>query len=362
MNLNRHVISRFWTIAFASAIVLWSGTATRADVTIKQSGTMKGLAGILDAEIKSENCVQGDKNCTDAETRLTNKLMKFATGGKATKTSSIARLDKDLMWEVSHQDKSYTEMTFAQMRAMMDSLKTAMAGQPMGAKPAKTEIDTSEVTYAPPKFDVKKTGVKETIAGYPCEQTILTMTVEGTNKKTGEKFQMLTTMDMMLAQDVPGREEYEQFGRKMAEKMGFSMDAASAQSMMSALGAYGIDAKKLAEESAKLKGFPMRQIVRFAGQGSQFASSESAQKGENGGKESAEEEKSGGSDVAAKALGSLFGKKKSDKNKGEGESKEKPDNAIFKMTTEVTEISTGAVPATRFEVPSGYKLKPVGKK
>ena len=43
--------------------------------------------------------------------------------GKPTKASSIARLDKDLMWQVDHKDKSYTEMTFAQMRAMMDSLK-----------------------------------------------------------------------------------------------------------------------------------------------------------------------------------------------------------------------------------------------
>jgi hypothetical protein len=363
MNQSRHVTLRFGMIGLAAAVVLWSGAVTYADVSIKQTTTTKGLAGILDAEVKSENCIQGDRNCTEAQTRFTSKLMKFATGGKATKTSSIARLDKDLVWEVNHQDKSYTEMTFAQMRAMMDSLKTMMAGGPMGGTPAKTEIDTSEVTYAPPKFDVKKTGLKETIAGYPCEQTILTMTVEGTNKKTGEKFQMLTTMDMMMAQDVPGRDEYEQFGRKMAEKMGLGMDAASAQSMMSALGAYGIDAKKLAEESAKLKGFPMRQVVTFAGQGKQFASSETTQKGENGEKESAEEEKSGGNDVAAKALGSLFGKKKSDKKKaGEGKSAEKPDDAIFKMTTEVTEISTGAVPATRFEVPAGYKLKPAGKK
>ena len=363
MNQTQHVTLRVGMIGLTAVIILWSCAAPRADVIIKQTTAMKGMAGILDADMKSENCIKGDKNCTEVETRFTNKLMKFATGGKPAKTSSIARLDKDVMWQVSHQDKSYTEMTFAQMRAMMDSLKTMMAGGPTGEKPAKTEIDTSEVTYAPPQFDVRPTGVKETIAGYPCEQTILTMTVEGTNKKTGEKFQMLTTMDMMLTQDVPGREEYEQFGRKMAEKMGFNMDAAGAQSMMSALGAYGIDAKRLAEESARLKGFPMRQIVRFAGQGKQFASSETAQKDENGEKESAKEEKSEDNDVASKALGSLFGKKKSDKKKAEeGKSAEKPDNAIFKLTTEVTEISTSAVADTRFEVPAGYKLKPAGKK
>ena len=361
MMPSEQITVRRGLIGLTAVMVLWSWAAARADVLIKQTSTMKGLAGILDAEIKSENCIQGDKSCNDAETRFTNKVMKFATGGKATKTTSIARLDKDLMWQVNHKDKSYTEMTFAQMRAMMDSLKTMMAGGP-GGEPAKTEIDTSEVSYAPPQFDVKKTGVKETIAGYPCEQSILTMTVEGTNKKTGEKFTMVTTMDMMLAQDVPGREEYEQFGRKMAEKMGFNMDAAAAQSMMSALGAYGIDAKRLAEESAKMKGFPIRQIVRFEGQGRQFASREAAANDEGGEQEAATEEKSEDKDLASKALGGLFGKKKGDKKKAdEGKSAEKPDNAIFKMTTEVTQISTSAVEATRFEIPSGYKLKPAGK-
>ena len=358
MNRSWNRTSRLWTLGLTAGIIVWSCVAVRADVTIKRTSTMKGMAGILDADVKSVDCIKSDKSCNDAESHFTSGIMKFATGGKATKTTSIARLDKDVMWQVNHQDKSYTEMTFAQMRAMMDSLKTAMAG-----KKGKSGIDTSEVTFAPPKFDVKKTGVKETISGYPCEQSILTMTVEGTNKKTGDKFEMVTTMDMMLTQGAPGGQEYEQFGRKMAEKMGFSMDASSAQSMMSALGAYGIDAKKLAEEAAKMKGFPMRQIVRFAGQGGQFASADSARNSQSNAKESTSEEKSGGNDMATKALSSLFGKKKGDKGKsGETASKEPPDNAIFKMTTEVTEISTSPVPDAQFEIPAGYKLKPAGKK
>jgi hypothetical protein len=358
MIRNWHKTSRLWTLGLTAGIVAWSCVVVQADVTIKRTSTMKGMGGILDAEVKSSDCIKGDKSCNDAESHFTSGIMKFATGGKGTKTTSIARLDKDVMWQVNHKDKSYTEMTFAQMRAMMDSLKTAMAG-----KKGKTEFDTSEVTFAPPKFDVKKTGVKETISGYPCEQSILTMTVEGTNKKTGEKFQMVTTMDMMLTQDAPGGQEYEQFGRKMAEKMGFSMDASSAQSMMSALGAYGIDAKKLAEEAAKMKGFPMRQIVRFAGQGGQFAAADSARNDQSKARESSDEEQSGKNDVATKALSSLFGKKKGDKGKsGDSASKEPPDNALFKMTTEVTEISTNPVPDALFEIPAGYKLKPEGEK
>ncbi len=346
------------TLGLSVAVTLCVVLAAHADVTIKQTSTTKGLGGILDAEIKSENCIKGDRSCNDMESRMTGKLMKFLGGGKPVKTSAIMRLDKDLMWQVSHQDKKYTEMTFEQMRAMMDSLKLVMAGQPKGAQP-KPEIDTSEVTFAPPTFEVQKTGVKETIAGYPCEQSILTMTVEGTNKKTKEKFKMITTMDMMLTQDVPGKAEYEAFGKQMAEKMGSSMDAAGAQSMMQALGAYGIDAKKLAEESAKMQGFPMRQVVRFAGEGKQFAASESKEEESS---ESADKEESSSKDPAAKVLGGLFGKKKNNNKEKASEPKEKPDNAIFKMTTEVTEISTAAIPGTRFEVPAGYKKEATGKK
>ncbi len=348
-----------------ATLVIWGTLSAWADVTVKRTANTKGMAGILDAEIKSEECIQGEKSCTDTETRSTNKVMKFLAGSKPAKSSSIARLDKDVMWQVDHKGKTYTEMTFAEMRAMMDSLKGMMAGNE-----AKTEIDTSEVTFAPPTFEVKQTGVKETIAGYPCAQSILTMTVEGTNKKDGKKFQMVTTMDMMLTKDVPGAGEFEAFGKKMAEKMGLGMDQSGAQAMMSAMGAYGVDAKKLAEEAAKIEGFPMRQVVRFLGQGQQFASAEPA-KEEAGDKdkdkesESAEEDNSSKSDLASKALGGLFGKKKDKKDKkaeDSGKPAEAPDNAIFKMTSEVTEISTSSVAASRFEIPEGYKLKPAGKK
>lgn len=363
MKQNRFIGSTLVTLGAVVALVICSALNARADVTIKRTASTKGMAGILDAEIKSEDCIQGDKSANDSETRSTNKVMKFVTGGKPVKTSTIARLDKDVMWQVDHKEKSYTEMTFAEMRAMMDSLKGMMTG----GQPAKTEIDTSEVSFSPPTFDVKQTGVKETIAGYPCEQSVLTMTVEGTNKKNGEKFQMVTTMDMMLTQSAPGGDEVEQFGKKMAEKMGIGLDQSGAQAMMSAMGAYGVDAKRLAEEAAKMKGFPMRQVVRFMGQGQQFASADAAKeeskdKNKDAENASAEEDKSDGNDLAAKALGGLFGKKKDKKKDEGGKTAEKPDNAIFKLTTEVTEISTSSIPATRFEIPEGYKLKPAKKK
>src|SRR3972149_48173 len=97
MNQTRRAISRLVTGVAVAVVLLWAGVVAQADVTIKRTASTKGMAGILDAEIKSEDCIQNDKSCNDAETRSTNKLMKFVTGGKPAKTSSISRPRKNLV-------------------------------------------------------------------------------------------------------------------------------------------------------------------------------------------------------------------------------------------------------------------------
>ncbi len=297
---------------------------------------------------------------------MNNKLVKMFGGGKPVHTTTIARLDKDVMWTIDHKEKEYTEMSFAQMRALMDSLGTMVAGgaDPMTQAQSEPTIDTAEWEFSEPKFDIKRTGKSETIAGQSCEQAIMTMTTEGTNRKTGEKMTLDLAMDMMLANSVPGQEEMEAFGMKMAKAMGYEMESASAQSMMKMLEMYGIDAEKLAEESEKLEGFAMKTVMTFSMGGdameqAQAESETSEGEDEKGTAEKNEETPTDASGLAAKALGGLFGKKdkKEDKDKARDDGASAPPGALMWMTTTVTGIETGAVAASNFEVPAGYKLK-----
>ena len=355
--------------AAMGALVVWSASSVWADVTVKRQSSTDGMGGLLKATTTSTESYSGDKMANDSETKMENKVIKMFGGGKPVRSTSITRLDKEVIWNLDHKDKKYSEMTFAEMRALMDSLGSMMsnASDPMAQQ--KPEIDTSEITFAPPKFDVKKTGKKETIAGYECDQAIMTMTTVGTNRKTGETMTLEVTMDMMLAKNVAGTEEVNAFGQKMAQAMRISMDQSAGKSMAGMLAMYGIDAERLAEEAKKLEGFAMKTVMSFGMGGEAMAKAqaqtekEKAEQGQPEGEETAKEDEETPTDAsgaAAKALGGLFGKK--DKKKAEDKSKTEeapvaPPGAMFWMTTTVTGIETGAVGADKFEVPAGYKLE-----
>lgn len=357
--------------AAALGIVAASWTVVYADVTVNRVTSMDGMGGLLKSSTKSTESYSGDKMVNDSETKMENKMLKMFGGGKPIKSTSITRLDKELIWNIDHKDKSYTEMTFAEMRAWMDSLGSMMSGG--GADPLaqqKPAIDTSEITFSEPTFDVKRTGKAETISGYPCEQAIMTMTTVGTNRKNGETMTLEVSMDMMLAENVPGADEIVDFGVRTARAMGFEMDKAGAQSMTKMLEMYGIDAERLAEESAKLEGFAMKTVMSFSmgGDAMDQAAAESEQaKAEQEAQESEDQAKkddetpTDASSAAAKALSGLFGKKdkKQDEEKKaeEEESAAVPAGTMFWMSSVVNSIEPSALPAPSFEIPEGYELK-----
>ena len=226
-----------------------------------------------------------------------------------------------------------------------------MAGQGMGksgeGNPGmSSEFDTSRVTMSPPKIDYQKTGKKEVIDGHPCEQGILTMEIEGVDNETGEKFKLITVIDAMLAQDIEGVEEYNQFNQKLVEKLGFEWDASGSQSMLSAMGSYGIDPKVLGDEAAKMEGFPIVQTMTVRGEGGQFDAMKSGS-GE-------------GMPDISKAMKGLFGGKgDDDDSEDEGDGEGGSDKAIMTVTTRVTEISTGGIKGNPFVAPEKYKdLRP----
>jgi hypothetical protein len=325
-------------IALAACVVFAS--AAQADVTIKQTAKTSGLGGFLDSETKTVICIQNDKKCDETETRMTNKMMKMMGGGKAIKSASVINLEKGVVLNIDHQSKTCTEMPLEKIGEMAAQ---GMGQSGEGSPGMASDFDTSRVTMSPPKIDYQMTGKKEVIDGHPCEQGILTMEIEGVDNETGEKFKLITVIDAMLAQDIEGVEEYNQFNQKLVEKLGFEWDASGSQSMLSAMGSYGIDAKALGEEAAKMEGFPLVQTMTIRGEGGQF----DAMKGGNGME---------GADAAAKALQGLFGGG-SDDDEGDGEGG--GDNAIMTVTTRVTEISTGGIKGNPFAAPEKYKyLRP----
>jgi hypothetical protein len=338
-----------------AACLLFAGQA-RADVTIKQTAETTGLGGFLNSETKTVCYIQKDKKCDESETKMTNKLMKFMGAGKPVKTASVIDLEKGMILNIDHQAKTCTEMPLEKITELTrQGMGQSAEGQP-DTESSGSAFDTSRVTLSPPKIDYQVTGKEEVIAGHACKQGILTMEIEGVDNETGEKFKLITVVDAMLAKDVAGLEEYNQFNQNLVARLGFEWDASNTQPLLSSMGAYGIDPEKLGEEAAKMEGFPFVQIFTLRGEGSQFAPPKPEEETEA----ETEEGETGGNDVATKALQGLFGGK--DKDKDKDKDKGEKQDWILRVVSRVTEISGKGIKQGQFDAPKGYEyLRPYAK-
>ena len=160
--------------------------------------------------------------------------------------SSIFRLDKQLIITVNNKDKTYSEMTFAELEGMMkktvgqldekmaemrDKLKDMpeeqrkMVEQMIGDKmPGKNK----EV-----KVEVTATGEKKTISGYACEEYVI--------KQNGKDLMTLWTSKDVKAFDEM-RKDFEEFKSRMAVLTPMA-------------------GKGLAEGMKNLKGFPIQTLL-----------------------------------------------------------------------------------------------------
>jgi hypothetical protein len=303
--------------------------------------------------------VAGDKAMTTSNMKMTSKVMKFFGAGKPQETASITRLDKELIWDLNLKEQEYTEKTFAQIRAEMEkALKDAEKEKAKYAKehPKDTVSFRTEVK-------VNKTGKSQKIAGYNTEETVITMLMYGKNAESGEQGVMNVIMDLWLAKDVPGAEDFQNFYTAMAAKLGFT--GTGQQSMEGMLAGFGIDARDLYKHTKDLKGMALMSTVSLGmvADTTAQASKKGEMKEDKKEQESEQADEEGKSGMAKK-LGGLFGKKDKEPKKDEAakskDSKsEEPSGPAYLMqfTTTVTEISSGSIAASEFEVPAGFKKK-----
>ncbi|TFH64066.1 MAG: hypothetical protein E4G91_06980, partial [Candidatus Zixiibacteriota bacterium] len=333
-----------------AALLLFAMAVVHADITIKSTVTSKGLVGLTNMEGTQTQIIAGDKAKTASTFKMTNKVMKFLGAGKPQESAEITRLDKELFWDVNLKDKEYKERTFADVRAEME--KGLQQADKEKAKYAKEHPEDTVKFRTDVKVD--KTGKSQKIAGYNTEETIITMIMYAKNAESGEQGAMKMTMDLWLAKDVPGAEDFQKFYAEMATKLGFT--GHSQQSMEGMLTAFGIDPRELYKHTKDLQGMSLMSTVSL---GSMVDTS--AQAGnQSEAKEQKKEEESdeadeGGKSSAAKKLGGLFGKKKESKDDKESKDAKSQQQSgpvyLMQFTTTVTEISATGVAASEFEVP-----------
>lgn len=359
-NLYRYV--RYAACLIALLCLAAAGPAAHADVTIKQTVSSKGLGGFLNSDMTVETMISGDKQCENSEVMMNNKLMAmFGAGDEPIQTSTITRLDKDLVWDVMHAQQTYSEDKLSLKKARMEQYKDMFGDEEMESEETGMGTGSDNIEWGDPTFTVENTGKTETIAGFKCAQSIVTMEVEGIQKDTGETVKLHLIMDLFTAKDVPGLDEMMAFSKKEAAALGEEgpEDISPAYGMMEMLNEFGVESEDLVQEAEKIEGYPFRMSVEMRGEGGQFDDNPSGMSEEDQAKmEEALE--------AMKSLGDMFGAEDTDEEEDAEESEEAPeadteamaaesDGILFKVTTEVTAFSTDAIKAASFEPPSAYK-------
>jgi hypothetical protein len=163
--------------------------------------------------------------------------------------SAIYDLDASTITTVDHQKRTYTVMTFEEMRQQIEQMQQKMnRGQ------------TSDV-----QFDVKveKTGKTRNLNGQPATELLLTLTA----KSAGSNGQMVVHSDNWLVPlDAPAHELMD-YGKRLQEKFGYAFTGAPA------LGAAAAGINAAMKESMAQDGYPVLTDMDVSGVTSPMAAS-----------------------------------------------------------------------------------------
>jgi hypothetical protein len=280
----------------------------------------------------------------------------------------IIDLDKETITHIDVQKKTYSVMTFDQMKQAIENARQKMKEeaakqqpqQPQPADPAAQDVKMS--------FDVKvrKTGAEKEIEGLNSSEAILTMTMTATNTQTQQSGNLALTNDLWMVPEVPGydqvRDFYKRFAAKMADAtvgLGYDFSKMLAQNP-GANQAIG----DMAKEMQKLDGVPIMQIMRMGttADGQPLpAASEAPLPPEPSGPSKGDVAKAGMSSVISSHVPGFggFGKKKQSApppDQDANQAAAQPQSAIL-METKITtsNFSSAPVDPSHFDIPKGYQ-------
>jgi hypothetical protein len=256
----------------------------------------------------------------------------------------IIDLDGRRITQIDTKRKTYSTMTFDEMRAHMEEARKKAAEQ----QAKRNKEQPSQVKIVPKVTITPGTGSKK-LLDYTAKETKMRVDMEMTSddpKAKGQSANMWVDSDSYIA-PVKGYDEVKHFYQKMAKEMDWvpgAMVGGNAQ-----IAPAMVEYRKSA---TALNGMPLLSLVSvgMAGQpGAQPQTSRDDQKQSSG-------------NPLSNGIGGLFGKKKKKDDAAQQDDKSgssapsSPAGSLMDTTTEVTSVSTTAVDASLFETPAGYKL------
>ncbi|MFH1944738.1 MAG: hypothetical protein ABIK95_03835 [Acidobacteriota bacterium] len=319
----------FMTIIFifAASVFCLADVAQESTVKMIFKGPLGTAMKLLGASRPIQSAVYYKGNLMRTDT-MDNK-------GNVT-DSQIIDLDREVMINIQYKKKSYTEMTFAEWRAMMESRAQQLEGSEQ-----RDDVPKGDWSF---KVDVDRPGESKNIAGYDTEKVILTLTAEGTvtdqeDPSKSYKGKMTVTADMWMAKKAPaGVEEMKRFQLNFAKKLDFDYQGSGMAVIVEQIAKNNkqlVEAlEQLKKEQDNLSGFALQTNTVFASEGSPAPP------------------EAGGQSAKNKLGGLVSGLKKKVIKSGSDQS---GPSVLMEMEVVVQKFDSGPVDAGLFPIPAGFK-------
>jgi len=283
-------------------------------------------------------------------------------------TIEIIDLDKEAITHIDVAKRTYTVMTFQQMKDQM--AKAQQESEKRQAEhPASKPAPNPDADKVKMSFDVhvRKTGTQKQVSGLATTEAILTMLMIATDQNTKQTGNMAITNDMWVVPEIPGYAQVRDFYIRMAAKMG-TIPAAGGMDLSKMLAAQNPNATQgmaeMAKEMEKIQGVPVMQVMRMGTttDGKPLpAASEAPLPPDNS------PAMPSGGEIAKQSAASVltshlpfggFGKKKQeDPPPAKQDSKAPPPTSavLLESQTSSSNFSSAPIDPSHFEVPAGFK-------
>ncbi|MSO23426.1 MAG: hypothetical protein EXQ58_09270 [Acidobacteria bacterium] len=111
-----------------------------------------------------------------------DRLRTDQLNGVALVSIQLIQLDREQIMSLDHKKKTYTVMTFAEMKAQMEKAIASAKSAPRSEQSPKSEPAKPNVKVEP-KISVKDTGETRVINGFDTRKVLLTLEIEGEDRK-----------------------------------------------------------------------------------------------------------------------------------------------------------------------------------
>ena len=330
----------FRKIVMAAVAAALAASPLLADFSYHEKSTITGgmmaslmkVAGVFSKQarepIESMVALQGDKMATRSATH-----------------ASIIDLGSETITSIDLQKKTYSVMTFEEMKQVLEQMSQKMKQQP---------ADKPNVDF---KVSVDSTGNARQIAGFDAREMVLKMEMQSTDPQSGQQGTMVITTHVWIAPAIPGYGEVRDFHRRMAKKL----DWTPSGNMFMARPDVAKGMAEVYDQAAKLDGMPVFQTVSMGAQGQPGSSSTDTaqQPSQQQQQQQPPPEPPSLGGALGGALGGRLGigkkKQSSDAPPPQAGSSGDASGSLLEMQTEMSGFSSAPADSSLFSVPAGFK-------